>query len=735
MFLPALSIVADTGQEAEQTYDSQQRLVSLTDAAGFFKPTQVIDPLGRVTSYVYANHIDLSAISRTTAYGQQTILAQFAYNTQHQPILYTDAAGQTTRYQYNATGDLTAIVNANGATAASFTYDGFDRVATTTDSEGWTVAYSYDAADRVTQVGYPDGTTDTYSYDKLDLASYRDRQGRVWTYSHDADRRLTAVTDPLGHRTQFGTNGLGERTSLTDANGNTTHWSYDVEGRLTGKTYADGSTVTYSYETTTSRLKAVTDALNQTTQYGYANDNRLAGITYLNAVHPTPTVAFADDLYFPRRVSMTDGTGTSQYTYAPVGALGALRVQQESGPQAGGGIAYAYDALGRLSSRTVGTATPESFQYDALGRLIGHGSDLGQFALSYLGQTGQITGRQLANSTLSTTWSYLPNSGDRRLAGISNVGLSSGQSSTYAYTTTPESQITGITTTSDAVPAYPSPMQQNAAYNNLNQLTSLSGQVLTWDADGNLLTDGQRSYTWDAAGRLATITYPGQTGKQTAFAYDGLGRRVAITSTPAGGGSAVTTAYVWCDSDICQARIPAGAVQHSFYAEGEFVPGTPAQSLYYGIDQLGSVRRVFASTGSAPAYDFDPYGNPLQTLAPLTGYGYAGMLYNADSGLYLTPYRAYDPVAGRWLSRDPIGERGGVNLYGYVGGDPVNRVDPSGLAPKDRYYGLPMKFWNWYHDSGNMDSEKGPNGQVPFDEAIQMHEEWLRLGCPKPGQN
>jgi RHS repeat-associated protein len=64
--------------------------------------------------------------------------------------------------------------------------------------------------------------------------------------------------------------------------------------------------------------------------------------------------------------------------------------------------------------------------------------------------------------------------------------------------------------------------------------------------------------------------------------------------------------------------------------------------------------RTFASASSAPAYGYDPYGNALQATAPLTDFGYAGMSTNADSGLYLTQYRAYDPVGGRWLTRDPI---------------------------------------------------------------------------------
>jgi RHS repeat-associated protein len=112
------------------------------------------------------------------------------------------------------------------------------------------------------------------------------------------------------------------------------------------------------------------------------------------------------------------------------------------------------------------------------------------------------------------------------------------------------------------------------------------------------------------------------------------------------------------------------------------VQGSPAQTLYCGIDQIGSVRRVFSGTTSATAYGYDPYGLPLQATAPITDFVYGGMFYNADSGLYLTNYRAYDPIAGRWLSRDPIGEQNDpvANLYAYVGGNAPNLTDPLGLV-------------------------------------------------------
>ena len=477
-------------------------------------------------------------------------------------------------------------------------------------------------------------------------------------------------------------NDKGQLTKRTDPRGKATQWQYDVEGRLTSKIYADASTLVTAYDPVTSRVQSVTDALNQVKTFAYGEDDRVTGVAYTGAVNPTPNVSFAYDTNFPRLTSMTDGTGTTTYGYYPVGVVGGLRLQTETQPLAA--IGYAYDKLGRVKSRSVTGAGTEAFGYDALDRLTTHASDLGSFTLGYLGQTGQITTRSLASpSNLATTWGYLPNSGDRRLASVSTTGLTAGQSTGFAYTTNAENFITGTSQTSDAAVAVPpSVVTQTGTYNNLNQLTNLTGQHLTWDADGNLLKDATRTYSWDAENRLVAIGYIGVSGQTTTFAYDGLGRRARIARTPQGGGT-TTTNYIWCGSQLCQARTAAGAEARGYYAEGEFVPGSPSTSLYYAPDNLGSVRRVF-SAGASPSYDYDPYGAPNQTTAPVTDFNYAGTVYNADysgsSGLYLTTHRPYDPVAGRFLSRDPIGEAGDPagNLYAYAGGGPVGLSDPNG---------------------------------------------------------
>jgi RHS repeat-associated protein len=162
------------------------------------------------------------------------------------------------------------------------------------------------------------------------------------------------------------------------------------------------------------------------------------------------------------------------------------------------------------------------------------------------------------------------------------------------------------------------------------------------------------------------------------FRYDGWGRRVIETAgTPPTG---TDTRLLWCGEAICQTRTASDVPIQYHYPQGE-LRGT--QRLYYATDHLGSVREVrdLASGQTVAAFDYTAYGAIRAQSGTLTpDRGYAGLWRHA-SDLYLTHYRAYSPTYGRWVTRDPIGEAGGVNLYLYANANPLRFTDPLGLNP------------------------------------------------------
>jgi len=138
----------------------------------------------------------------------------------------------------------------------------------------------------------------------------------------------------------------------------------------------------------------------------------------------------------------------------------------------------------------------------------------------------------------------------------------------------------------------------------------------------------------------------------------------------------------WIDAPSTPVTVTVQPVPESvirtFYPGGVVIGGAP---YYFSYDQLGSVREVVDASGAIQhRYDYDTWGRltVLQGSAPR--FGYAGYFYHAPSGLYLSRTRAYDPDLGRWISPDPIGERGGRNLYAYVRNNPANLIDWSGLC-------------------------------------------------------
>lgn len=665
----------------------------------------------------------------------------YTYNAAGQIKTVTDPASNVTTYNYDTTGRFSTMVDANSVTILTLTYDSADRILTRTDSQGYTLTYAYDNLDRITSITYPDATTDLYDYNfqsgpnvgtaSLELRKYTDRLGRVTLRDYDANQRLIYVTEPIAgattRTTSFDYYEDGTLKNLTDANGNVTHWEIDLQSRPVSKTYAYGTasakTETYTYENTTSRLKSITDALGQVKTFAYGLDDRITGITYTNTVNTTPNVTFAYDTYFPRLTSMTDGTGTTNYSYTAIGTNGALKLSSIAGPYSNDTIGLTYDTVGRLSGKTI-TGGNETFGYDALYRLTSHATPLGTFTYGYLGETDQRTSRSVTNgsTTVSTSWGYDTNTNDRRLISIANSGIT--RSYTLGYGSSPVNPYDIMSITDTAASGHPFATQTHSytydnidrlltgnqttpgnytyaydkldnattvttpsgtvtpapTYNVNNQLATWASSTYSYDANGNTLSgDGTKTYKWDAENRLIEIDYVG-TSNKTVFNYDGFNHRRATADTVSG--ITITSRYMWCDDTLCQARDGSDNVLRRYLDEGEYNVST-SQKLVYMPDHIGSVRDALdATTGNRVAsYDFSPYGTITQSnVTNGVDYQYARLFAHVQSGLQLSVTRPYDPVTGRWPSRDPIKEAGDLNLYSYVNANPMNFLDPEGLS-------------------------------------------------------
>ena len=645
-----------TGIITQYRYDSEGRYIGETDNNG------------NVTGCVYDAKGNLTSLSRN---GKTT---SFVYNSDGSVKSMTDASGIVTEYEYNSAGLVTAAYCSNN-TSEAWSYDSKGRVISYTDARGTVARYGYDANGSQTSVTI-DGVTTEYAY--------------------DADGRCIGVSDALNGTTAYAYNADGRLTAFTDALGNVTMYRYDDSGMLDRITYADGTFEAYAY-TADGSLSSWTSRAGETISYASNDFGLIAGtvmpdgteISY--AYDAAGNMVSAGELSFAydaagnivsqtyadgRRISyaydsrgyvisLSDELGhVTNYTYTVDGNYD--RLTDETG---GLIVDYDYNADGSLSKITHGDGSCSAYTYNVYGEVtaIENYTAAGRLD-TYTRYTYNSIGLRTAMATQDGSWAY---SYDQLNQLIGAVFTAQSGSVTQRLSYTYDAMGNRLTATENGVTTVYS-------YNNLNQIVSANGFSYRYDANGNLLEDEKRTYTWTADNRVASETLK-STGQAWVYGYDALGNRTSSTT------NGVTTTYtVDVDGNVLGEYVD-GAWSRSYYQGGLLAGWTSADGAYYfNNDALGSVVSVTGVSGTANTYSYDPFGNVLNSTENVANdfeyVGGYGLMVN-DSGTTFVRARNYDPETGRWISADPMEILGGDNTYVFCFNNAVYFTDISGAQP------------------------------------------------------
>jgi RHS repeat-associated protein len=678
----------------------------------------VTDPGSRVTSFTYdsrgnrttVTHPNTTSVTSTSYYPSGQVRATWgslAYPTfttydyagrqktlRTQPTIVsgipTDAGGSLTTWNYSAVnGRLTSKLD-NSDKGTSYTYTDAGRPYTRAWARGTlSTTYGYTAG-QLTTTNYSDSTPDvtvTYSRFGRPLTITQFQQSKIeYTYTADLAIDTEIVSIDLNHDGDF-----ADSTDLV----RTLDRSDDTLKRTTGWQLKDGGTTenqaTYTYDSA-GRLDTVEDATNTFT-YGYqynqttANDPR-AGSTSgskqdfmpytLTKSSGSPTLqtlrtyeATRDALSVIQNKAGT--TTRSSYTYT-VNGIGQ-RTDLTTAFNLGSGVTsnpgdtdWGYDSLGQVQSAAApGTDADRYFAYDNIGNRLqsrtGTATDSDGTLTEYF---GALTPSTVAGANALNQYVRIARGGTSFVPGYDDDGNA----------------------TSYPLPAYPT-----------------TNSTLVWDAENRLISAAVNSitttYLYDALSRrIAKIP---DTGSATLYIHDGFNCIAEYT------GTTLSKIRTW-GLDL------SGTLQGAGGVGGLLAEKQGGSYFYPTYDGNGNVSEYLAADGTTSAhFEYDPFGNTTvdtdSATTPLFAYRFSTKPLDFETGLYYYGYRYYDPLTGRWKSRDPIEEQGGVNLYVFVANDGVNRFD---------VFGLKTRNWVSYILAGHGDD----TAISKLEQTMQAYEKW-----------
>jgi RHS repeat-associated protein len=669
----------------------------------------------------------VSQLSPDPRFGMQAAYPSTSTVTTPSGLVQTVTATLTATLAAGDTTNLGATTTLNGNTWTAVQSIA-NQTITATSPMGRVMTIGVDARNRPVSLSLPGVETLSWTYETSGRPWVVTFGNRTSTLAYDTQGNLHSVTDPLSNVTTFGFDAAGRLTQQTLPDSNVIGLGYDDDDNLTSVvppgqpaqafTFYPGD-LAHTYAPPT-----VTGSGTTSTVLGYNGDEQLVSVARPDGIDVIPAYDPAG-----RLETLTTPTGTTTVGYSPTtGQLwtiaspgnvnlayaydGFLPTGTTWSGAISGNYARTFDASFRFITDTIDGANAVSYGYDDDGLLTSAGSE----NLTLDPNNGFLTATSLGGVTDALTYDefgapqtyaasyagsalYSFNLGTRDALGrvVTDTETIQGTTTTYAYNYDTRGRLWHVTV--DGVLSATYVYSPNG--NRTSVLTAGGTTSATFDDQDRMLTNGSATYTYGANGELATKTDGGQTttytydalgnlrevqlpGETVQYLIDGENRRVAKIVN-----GATTKEWLYRDGlkPIAELDSSGNVTSRFIYGSKGWVPDqivTGGKTYRVVSDRLGSPRLIVDSASGAVAerIDFDAWGNVANDTQPgFEMFGFAGGIYDADTGLTRFGARDYDPSIGRWTTKDPAMIAGGLNRYGYCDDEPTACVDITGAKP------------------------------------------------------